>query len=97
MAQDLRRENGNVVAGVGLAGDMKVLLSVLGELLEEEGEQGVDVLACSDGVGDAVAGVREADVDGLVEEDDVRVGVPAVFVVGEVAPFVCDAAWAEFE
>jgi hypothetical protein len=74
--QDLRGENGDVVASVTLAGDVEVLLGVLGELLEEESEESVDVLAGSDGVADSVAGVRVADVDGLIKEDNAGVSVP---------------------
>jgi len=55
---------------------VEVLLGVLGELLEEEGEECVYVLAGGYGVGDAVAGVGEPNVDRLVEKDDTGVGVP---------------------
>ena len=74
--KDLGGEDGNVVTSVGLARDVERLASVLGELLEEEGQQSVDVLAGSDSVGDRAATVRIADVDGLVKEDDRGVGVP---------------------
>ena len=48
--QNLRGEDRDVVACVRLARDVEALLRVLGELLEEEGEQGVDVLASGNGV-----------------------------------------------
>ena len=83
--QDLGREDGDVVACVGLAGDVEVLRGVFGELLEEEGEQGVDVLACRDRVGHAAAAVGVADVDGLVQEDYACVVIPAIGVVDEFA------------
>jgi hypothetical protein len=57
-------------------GDVEVLLGVLGELLEEECQQGVDVLAGGCGVADRASAVRVANVDGLIEEDDGGVGVP---------------------
>lgn len=50
--EDLGGENWNVMASVGLSGDVEVLLSILGELLEEKGKQSVDVLAGRDGVTD---------------------------------------------
>jgi len=50
--ENLGREDGDVVPGVRLARDVEGLLGVLGELLEEEGEQGVDVLAGGDSVAD---------------------------------------------
>lgn len=74
--QNLRGEDGDVVTSVALARDVEVLLGVLRELLEEEGEESVDVLASRDGVADSVAGVRVADVHGLVEEDDAGIRVP---------------------
>lgn len=55
--QDLRGKDGDVVTGIRLAADVEILLGVLGELLEEEGQQGVDVLAGSVGVADGVAAV----------------------------------------
>jgi len=74
--KNLRSEDGDVVASVGFTRDVERLGSVLGELLEEESQEGVDVLASSDGVGDGAATVRVADVDGLIKEDDRGVGVP---------------------
>lgn len=73
-------EDGDVVACVGFACDVEVLVSVFGKLFEEEGEESVNVFAGGDGVGDGGAAVGEADVDGLIEEDDAGVGVPAVGV-----------------
>lgn len=50
--ENLRGEDGDVVASVGFTRDVERLSSVLGELLEEEGQEGVYVLAGSDSVGD---------------------------------------------
>jgi len=83
--QNLRSEDGDVVTSVALAGDVEVLLGVLRELLEEEGEESIDVLAGSNGVADSVAGVRVADVHGLVEEDDASIGVPRAGVELDLA------------
>lgn len=52
VGQNLRGENWNVVASIRLPSDVEVLLSVLWELLEEQSQQRVDVLAGCDGVGD---------------------------------------------
>lgn len=79
--QDLRSEDGNVVASVRLSSNVEFLLRVLGELLEEEGEQRVDVLTSSNRVTDGGATVRVSDVDGLVKENNGSVGVPGVFIV----------------
>jgi len=50
VGQNLRGKDGDVVTSVRLARDVEALVGVLGELLEEEGEQGVDVLAGSDSI-----------------------------------------------
>lgn len=82
--------------GVRFAGDMEVLVCVFGELCKEEGQECVDVFASRDGVGDRGSTVREADVDGLVEEDDARVGVPAVGITNDLEVFV-DGSRAKFQ
>lgn len=82
--QNLRGKDGDVVASVGLASDVEVLLGVLGELLEEQGQQSIDVLASSDGVTDTAAAVGVANVDGLVQEDDGSIGVPGVVIVDKL-------------
>jgi hypothetical protein len=50
--QNLRGEDRDVVASIGLAGDMEVLFRIFGELVEEERQQRVDVLAGGDSVAD---------------------------------------------
>lgn len=71
-------------------------MAVLGKLFEKEGEEGVDVLAGGDCVGHGGAGVGEAGVYGLVEEDDAGVGVPAIGVRDDVKVLV-DRGGAKFE
>ena len=80
VGKNLRGENWDIVTSIRLSSNVEVLLSVLGELLEEERQERVDVLTGCDGVGDGGAGVGVADVDWLVEEDDGGVGVPGVWV-----------------
>ena len=48
MAQDLRREDWDVVTGIRFSSNMEVLMRILWELLEEEGKEGVDILASCD-------------------------------------------------
>lgn len=55
--EDLGGKDWDVVTGVRLAGDVERLSGVLGELLEEEGQESVDVLAGSNSVGDRAATV----------------------------------------
>ena len=95
VAENFVGENGNVVACVGFARNMEVLLSILRELLEKEGEKGVDVFAGGDCVRDGTAGVGEADIDGLVKEDDACVGIPRGWIVFHLDVLV-DGRWAEF-
>ncbi len=72
------------MAGIRLASDVEVLLGVLGELVEEEGQEGVDVLAGGNRVADGRAGVRVADIDGLVKENDAGIVVPGELVVDDL-------------
>ncbi len=76
MRQDLGGEDGDIVSSVRFAGDVEWLLRVLGELLEEESEESIDVLASCDRVADLATRVGIADVDGLVKEDDGSIVVP---------------------
>ena len=94
VGQNLRGKDGNVVSSIGFARDVEALLGVLRKLLEEEGEQGVDVLASCDGVADLATRVGEADVDGLVEKDDGSIAVPRIVVVLDLA-FLCDGGRAQ--
>ena len=95
VAEDLGSEDGDVVPCVRFAGDVEGLFPVLGELLEEQSEERVDVFGCCDCVADGASTVRVADVDGLVEEDDAGVGVPRRWVVLHFN-VLCDAGRAQF-
>lgn len=57
VGENLRSENRDVVSGIRLAGNMEVLLGILGELVEEQGKEGIDVLASGNRVADGRAGV----------------------------------------
>lgn len=92
---DLLANGWDVVAGVGLSGDVEVEALVMGELLEEDLEESVDILGGGEGIGDSFT-VREADVGGLVQEDDGRVGVPGVRVEDGAGAILLDSAGAEF-
>lgn len=52
VGKNLRGEDWNVVASIRLSSDVEVLLSVLWELLKEQRQESIDVLAGCDGVGD---------------------------------------------
>jgi hypothetical protein len=93
--EDLGGEDWDVVARVRLARDVERLLRVLWELLEEEREEGIDILSSGDGVADAGAGVGVADIDGLIEEDDGSVGVPAVGIEFDFA-ILSNGGWTKF-
>lgn len=76
VGENLRSENGDVVTGIRLSSNVEVLLGVLGELVEEESEKSVNVLAGGNGVADGTTAVGVSDIDGLVKEDDGSVVVP---------------------
>lgn len=69
------------MSGIRLASNVKVLLGILRELLEEQRQQRVDVLPGGIGVTDGAAAVRVTNIDGLVEEDDGSIAVPGTGVV----------------
>lgn len=73
---------------IGFTCDVEILVGVFGEGLEEQGKEGIDVFAGGDGVGDGRAAVGKAGIDGLIEEDDASVGVPAVGVLDDVEIFI---------
>lgn len=52
VGQNFGGEDGDVVASIRLASNVEVLLGVLRELLEEQGQERIDVLAGSTGVAD---------------------------------------------
>lgn len=81
VGEDLRGHDRDIVASIRLAGNVEVLRSVFRELLKEQREESVNVLAGSNGVTDGGATVRVADVDGLVKEDDRGIVVPGEVIV----------------
>ena len=84
MLQNLSSEDGDIVSGIGLSSNVEVLLGILGEVVEEERKEGIDVLSGGDSVADAVAAVRVPNIDGLVDEDDRGVVVPSGWVVDKL-------------
>ena len=84
VGQDLGSEDRNVVASVRFTSDVEWLLGIFGEVVEEKGQQGVNILAGGDSAADRAATVRVASVDGLVNEDDRGVAVPRVIVVDQL-------------
>lgn len=79
--KNLGREDGNVVASVGLSGNVEILGGIFRELLEEQREQGVDIFASGNSVADAGTTVGVSNVDRLIQEDHRGIGVPREIVV----------------
>lgn len=75
---------------------MKILLRVLGELLEEQSQEGVNVGSCCDCIRDRSARVRVANIDWLIEEDHASIVVPAVWIEDELNLLI-DTSRTEFE
>lgn len=94
LSVDLLTNGRDVVTGVGLSSDVEVEALVLWELLEEDLEESIDILGGGEGVGDRVT-VREANVGGLVQEDDGRVRGPRVGVEDSAGAILLDSAGAE--
>ena len=92
--QNLRGKYRDVMASVRLARDVEALLRVLRELLEEQCEQGVDVLASGHCVADRASRVRVTNVNRLVEEDDGRIAVPRVVIMLDLL-VLCDRSRAK--
>jgi len=69
------------VACIRFPGNVEVLLRVLWELLEEESEECIDVLASRNGIAHGAAAVGVADIDGLIEEDHRSIRIPRVRVI----------------
>lgn len=57
VTEDFRREHRDVVACVRLSGNMKILVSVLRKLLEEQSEQRINIFACCNGIADGSSAV----------------------------------------
>ena len=81
VGQNLGSKDGDIVASIRLASNVEILLSILGELVEEEGKESVDILAGSNSVANSIARVRVSDVDRLVKENNASVVVPGPLVV----------------
>lgn len=96
VGEDFGGEDRDVVPSIRLACYVEVLLGVLRELFEKERQEGVDVLASSNGVADRAAAVRIANVDRLVQEDDGCVAVPGAGVVFDL-DLVVDGGGPELE
>lgn len=94
-ARDVRR----VCATVTLGCEMERKGRVFGETGEEEFEERIHVLARDwAGVdGTPVLNVGVSHIDGLVEENNVGIRVPAVGVLSRAGAVVGDAAWAKLE
>jgi len=66
----------DVMAGIGLSGDVKVKVFIFWELLEEEHQKSVNILAGSNCVRDTIVAIAIADIDGLVEEYNGCIVIP---------------------
>jgi len=79
---------------------MEVRIGVLGEAREEELEERVHVFARLPAPVDFRSIrvlVGEPDANGLIDEEDIKVLVPAVWVPCNVLAAVRDPAWSDFE
>lgn len=84
------------MTSVGLTSNVEVLVGVLRELLEEKGKKSIDILCCSARLANRATTVGEADVDGLVKEDNGSVGIPGVGIIDGL-DVLADRAGAELK
>lgn len=70
MRENLSGKYWNVMSSIRFTGNMEILLGIFWELLEEQGQESIDILSCSDGIADGRAAIGVTDIDGLVKEDD---------------------------
>lgn len=94
VGENLGSKDRNVVASVRFTSNVECLAGILWELLEEQSQEGVNVLASSDSVADGAARVRVTNVDGLVKEDDGCIGIPRGRVVFNTN-LLGDGRWAK--
>lgn len=95
-----RRKDWEVSTAVGLPGHVELAALKLLEGIEENGDEGSNVLACFLGSTDhlAVLGLTETDVDWLINKEDVGTLVPRVIVdlcVIDILGVVVDCAGTE--
>jgi hypothetical protein len=78
---------------------MKWGLRILREPVQEHFKESIDVLRCNRRSRHfrAVVAIRVAYVNRLVEEDDIRMGIPAVRIKCGVTALINDVAWSELE
>jgi hypothetical protein len=93
------RDVRDIGAAITLGGEMERLSGVFGKAAEEEFHESVNILSSDRARVDSTAifRVRESNVNGLVEEDDVCVGIPAVRVKSRVGALVSDVTRTKFE
>lgn len=96
---DDARKIRHVSATIALRSKMEGVLPVLRVSLQEELKESVDVFASSRARVDrrTIVRVRVTNIDGLVQENDVGIGVPTVRVVGDVMTFIRDPARTKLE
>ena len=70
VAENFSREDRDVMTCVGFSSNVEILMCIFRELLEEQSEKSVDVLASSNSVADGAFTVRKTHVDWLIEEND---------------------------
>jgi hypothetical protein len=90
---------GHVNPAEALSGDVERELGIFRELLEEELKKSIDILCCLRAAfhGGARVSIREANVDRLIQKDDICQIRPTVGIRCCRSSFRGYGAWAEFE
>ena len=78
---------------------MESLHRVFGESVQEKLQKAIDIprSALASIYVIAILGIRKANVDRLIKEDDVCMGIPAIGIERHIATAIRDPAWAKLE
>lgn len=90
---------GCIHSAIALSSDMKWLFCILGETRIEQLKEGVYIQTGSGAVVDGriIVRIRETDIYGLIEEDDVGMSIPAVWIEGRIQAIVDDITGPQFK
>jgi len=90
---------GCVSTTITLCSEVEGLLRVFGEPVQEKLQKCIDILS-SEVAGIyvvAILGIREANVDRLIKEDDIRMRIPAIGIERRIVTAIGDTARTELE
>ena len=90
---------GCISTTITLCSKVERLLRVFGETVQEKLQKAIDIprSALARIYAVAILGIRKANVDRLIKENDVRMGIPAVRIERHIVTAIGDTAWTKLE